>query len=401
MSVVKKSLPILVPSFINKCGEIGLNLLPMILIERNASASEASIVLTAVTFTLPVATFLGGWFSDRTDSRTIYLWSFGLSAIGLSVIPFAPNLWMIALFGIIAQVGKAFYTSSARMMLSQIVGSQHQKEALGWFRTGNNMGQIVSYSLGTFFAGFGTTIFFVFDGITSFVGFLLGKFWFVRPNENAPMITSPVVSVHSSHPSVDAGPLTPEIQNGEISWNPIARMALVLGGFNFLYELFALSLAATCKINFGADGLKYFSMAMMINTILCTIFAVPAAKYFTRPFPTLFVGLGLVSVGGALAYTNPDQKTYLFLGMFVVTVGEIIYSSLSQYVMMSLTKTKPRPATAYAAAMSLQTTIRALSGAATFPLIVHGPSPSLMFLAFGLPFLALLVSLKKLISQTA
>src|SRR3990167_6786949 len=174
MSAFRASFPLVITSFVNKCGTIGLNLLPMLLVERQISAGDSSLVMTLVKVAAVGGLFLGGWTSDRLGMKKTILFSFIISGITLALIPFTPDLFTLTLASIVSSGAIAMFPAASRLLLVELVPFHLQQESIAWLRTALNFGQVVCYSIGTIFSRWGILILFLFDSCTSILAAGIG-----------------------------------------------------------------------------------------------------------------------------------------------------------------------------------------------------------------------------------
>ncbi len=85
-------------SFINKCGEMAIKLLPMLLIERSVSAAHSSIILGSAKAASLFGLFLGGFLTDAFGFRSIILASYLIGFLGFTELPFLRSNLLIGLF---------------------------------------------------------------------------------------------------------------------------------------------------------------------------------------------------------------------------------------------------------------------------------------------------------------
>lgn len=352
-STFKTIFPLILTTFINKTGAIGMSLLPILLVERHASTSEASITLGAVKMTTAIATLVAGWMGDWLGLRTTVLAAFACSALGLGLMPVDLGLIPLLIFGIIAQFGIAIVNGSMRMMVAQTAGKAGQKEALGWMRTVNNLGQVISYGLAAAVSGLGAQVLIWFDALTSAIAFVLGNKTLPstqRANETAP---------------------SPSVSNRALSWRAFGCGAAVLLVWTFQYELFISGIAGRVKIVHGEPGLQLFSGIMMINTIFCALLSVGASKFFQDSIRTLAGGTILFSLGLVLCVEWTQDRYALFAGAFFITLGEILYGVFSQLLLIRSIPDGPKQNRIYATSLFVINLGRMLAAAISFPLLVH------------------------------
>jgi MFS family permease len=373
-STLRQSSPLLITTFINRCGTIGLSLLPMLLVQNKFSDATSSTVMTLVKVALLVGTYLGGWAADRMGMKASVLLSFLLSGIGLAFLPFGDwagwvgvdaAVW-IGVWAVLAQLGGAMFYSPARIMVVELVPVEKQQESIGWLKTANNLGNIFSYVFGALFSTWGLIALILFDSITSLAAAAVG----VKLLPNLGKHDPAKKAERKSHPGG--------------SWFVFVFCTLTVAGFFFFYDLFMVSISAKCQDVFGAEGLRLFSEAMVVNTVLCTLFVVLAAKYLHRPGLVFPASIVLMAAGTALIAWVSTSWLVLFLAMLVVSVAEILFAALAQFVIIRSTPESKNQGVIYGASLVVQSLARILGAAVAFPLVVHSDNP--------LPFIAVSAS---------
>lgn len=368
MSAFRASFPITATSFINRCGTIGLNLLPMVLVQRAVSSGDSALVMGTVRACALLGVLLGGWICDRFGLRAALLWSFILSGVGMAPIPWVHSLVVLTVVAGLSQLGSAMYTGSSRLLITDLVPSGQQQEAIAWQRTAVNLGQIVSYSIGAAASGLGTTVLFVFDSFTSFLAAALGmKLVPRRPVSSAPSPQDNGVD------HADPGG----------TWADFVLCAAAVAGFVFLFEMFMVGASARCAVVFGDDGLRIFSLIMVLNTVLCTLLSVVASRVLTRGHVALPAGIVLVAVGASLVFMPDAGRTAYFLGTLVLTLGEIVFAAVGPFLLLKVTPPGRHRGSIYSTALLIQMLGKVAGGYAAFPLIVNGEHPLAFIWACG------------------
>ena len=365
MKVFRRALPLVATSFINKAGAIGLTLLPVLLVERGTSTLRASVVMGAVKAAGPAGVLLGGLWSDRAGVRTVVLVALALQGAALGLLPVAPTLLAIAACGVVARFGEALFQSPARMLLTDRVAFAEQYEAMGWLRSANNAGQLVCFTIGALAAGFGLAPLLWFDSATSLAALTVGSRWLQRGLAPQPRSTPPAEAPRPG------------------SWTPALLVAMAIGAFVCVYELFLVGGAASYRERFGPHGIALFSEAMIVDTVLSAFFAVWAARHLRQPALALPVGGALTALGAALALMPSSSTLPVFAGVLVLTVGEIVFTSRCSTILLQLVPTTSRRGGAYAALLVVQDLGRIAGGALAFPLIVRGAAPVTWLLWLG------------------
>lgn len=351
----RQSRPVLLTTFTNKVGSIGLSLVSILLVKRGVSTLEGSTVLFGLKAAMLAGTLAGGALSDRFGSRTLALAALLLYAFGLGGLPFQGALWALLLFGVVAQFAEALMNVVQRLLLMDQVDFAHQREALGWMRGVSNLAQIVSFGVAALGSSLGVTPLMLFDASTSLGAFFLGRRILPRP---------------SAAPAAGRG-LAGGQGGGAAGRSAFFRFGLVLMGWSFLYELFLEGLAGRLEMLHPGQGLHRFSTMMILNTVLCAAAAVPATRLFQRSWRAVTGGMALTAAGILLAGWGSSSQPRVFGGMFFLTLGELMIGAVAQYTLMRLTPGKRAAGFYYSLGLTLTHCGRILGAAAAFPVLIH------------------------------
>lgn len=377
----------LLTTFTNKVGSIGLSLIAILLVERRVSTGEGALVLSALKTTMLAGTLAGGALTDRFSARSLVLTALLLSAAGLGLLPFQASIWAILACGMAAQFAEALMNVTQRLLLMDEVERSQQREALAWMRMVNNLAQIFSFSVAALSARLGLTALFLFDAATSFGAFLLGRG--VLPRREAA--------------ATERGSLADAGAGSGSRWTYF-RCAFVLMCWSFFYELFLEGGAGRLEILHPGQGLRRFSLMMILNTVLCAAFALKAVSLFKKPFLAIAGGMALSVLGILVAGWGMASQLWVFGGMLLLTLGELMVGSTAQYTLMRLTPPGRKSGFYYSLGISLMQAGRLLGAAVAFPLLIHasrlGPFTALILGVFGLQ-LAVLWSLRGEIGRLA
>jgi len=350
--------PLVLTSFINKSGTIGLSLLPMLLIEKNLSVAESSLIMGAVKASLFIGHIMGGVGSDRIGLRFTVNTSFFICGLGLVLLPFADSAWLILVCGVFAQAGTAMFTSASRILLSELVAKTSFQSALAWLRSANNLAQVISSLVASLFASMGLKFLFLFDATTSFIALIFGAKW---------MPSSQTHKKETNQPKLFSILKDPNF------WklSQTKRYFLIIGMLSFffiIYDLAYLGVSAKCKILWGNDGIRYFTYFNLINTTFCGLLAIPATRIFQDVRKAFPLGFILVAAGGALAL-NTESLWQILIGGFLFSLGELVFSTLSQFTMIEETPPYAK-GTFYGFSLVLQSAGRVVGSAMIFPFVI-------------------------------
>ena len=347
----------LLTTFTNKVGSIGLSLITILLVKRGVTTGQGTSVLAALKITMLAGTLAGGALTDRFSSRTLVLFALLLSAAGLGFLPFQTSLWLILLFGVMAQFAETLLNVVQRILLMDQVEFAYQKESLGWMRMANNFAQIFSFSAAALGSALGIAPLMLFDSATSLGAFVIGRAILPRASRGAP-----------------GRGLGGERGGNRMSKSAFFRCALVLMGWSFFYELFLEGGAGRLEVLHPGEGLHRFSTMMILNTILCAAFAVHATKIFRRSWAAMNGGMLLTALGIIVAGWGMQSQLRVFSGMLFITFGELMIGAVAQYTLMRLTPGDRNSGFYYSLGIALMQCGRLLGASLAFPLLIHAAS---------------------------
>lgn len=353
-----QSRPVLLTTFTNKVGSIGLSLVSILLVKKGVTTAEGSLVLSALKTTLLAGSLIGGALSDRVSSRTLVLIALLLSAAGLGFLPFQSSVWLILLFAVCAQFAEALLNVVQRILLMDLVDFAHQKESLGWLRMVANFAQIFSFSIAALGAGLGVAPLMLFDASTSLGAFFLARRILPRI-EREPAKGRGLGGGHE-------GGLAPK--------SAFFRCALVLMGWSFFYELFLEGGSGRMEVLHPGEGLHRFSTMMILNTVLCAALAVSASRLLRKSWDAIAYGLVLTAAGVLVAGWGIASQAWVLGGSFLLSVGEIMIGAVAQYTLMRLTPADRSAGFYYSLGITLMQCGRIAGAALAFPVLIRATS---------------------------
>ncbi len=388
---LRQSSPLILTTFVNRVGTIGLSLLPILIVQRGLSPATGSFILGGVKSVVIFGTLLSGVFVDRFGARISLLLGFLLIATGFAGLPFQSIPALILVFAAVVQFGDALTRVSNRMLLTATVERRFHKEAFGWLKMVNNLGQIFSFGLGMVATSLGTMPLMLFDGATGLIAFFVGKKIIppLLPKKNARL--EPVgsdleklgirrkVNLHWKKSREFFPKLVPAI-----------ACATVITVWNFYYELLLSGMAARLEITHPGQGLRFFSGTMVMNTVLCTIFAVAATKWVKRPSRVFTFGIMLTVIGVVVGVRYTTSLPGVILSMGLATFGEILLGALAQLTLIRLLPEGGAEGFFYSGMVVLSQLGRIAGASLAFPWIASAPRENWFPLhAFWLPVMGL------------
>jgi MFS family permease len=384
----RQSRAVLLTAFTNKVGSIGLSLVSILLVRRGASTAQGTLVLAALKAVSIVGTLAGGALSDRFDTRTLALAALLLSATGLGLMPFQGAIALILFCGILAQFGDSLMNVVQRLLLVGQVDRAHHKESLGWLRMVSNFAQIFSFSIAAAGSAFGVAPLMLFDSATSVIAFGVGRK--ILPHEAARARDD--AAVPASAPG-----------RGN-SLRAFVGLAVVLLGWSLMYELFLEGGSGRLEVLHPGEGLRRFSTMMILNTVLCAAFAVPATRLFRDSWRAITGGVLLMAVGVLVAGRGMATQAWVFAGMLCITLGELMLGAVSQYALMRLTPAGRNAGFYYSTGLTLMQCGRIAGAGLAFPLLIRAADLSRfteLIVAVPLVQLAVLLGLRARIRELA
>lgn len=358
---------LVISSFINKSGEMAMSLLPMLLIERQISSSESSLIMGLTKAAQFSGFYFGGLLTDLLGFKIVILISYLLGFIGFTALPFLYSGILISFFSVLAQFGASLFNPSARALIREISGS-HLKVNMAWLRTASNLGQVVSSIFGILLGPLGLIIPFIVDGLTSFLAFLIGIF-----------------KIDNIKPKTELS------ANDSVTQKGFYLYSVGLAFFYFIYELGFLSISGFGKLALGNEGIRAFSVALLVNTLLCGLLAVPASKIFIKPKKSLITGFLLIAFGMGLVTLLPKSIINFGLCSLIMTFGEVIFSVFSQTLLLVNSSGKSNKH--YGLSLMIQSLGRFTAGIVLFPFVLNSNYPSFPFLLAAIGFFIIIIAI--------
>lgn len=331
----------------------------MLLVERQVSGDAAALVMTMVKGAGLAGAFLGGWMGDRFGLKKSLVLSFVLSGIGLGLLPLAHALSLITVLAMIASLGGQMFPSTARLYLALFMSVSEQRESFGWLRMVNNLGQVVSFGVSWAFAGLGIAPLMLLDSAASLVAAGVSGRTLEDRRPVSERSTSETTGSHSTPTQWQPGQL-----------KTLVLATLMVAAMGCLYELYLVGAAAKFKLLYGAQGLVLFSQVMLMNTLLCAFLAVAATRWIQSPAFAMPVGFLMVGTGCALTFIGEPTQLKIFGGALALTLGEIIYMSMSGFVIVRLTPDGGRQGSIYGMSQFVQILGRVLGASIAFLTVV-------------------------------
>ena len=390
----RQAKPYLVATGINKLGSVGLIFIPAYLIQIHLSPALSSWLVAIGASVSFVAPLLSGWLGDRYGAKKTILLSWLAGAIAFGFFAFSPH-WPILLLALIvlARLSHAMFPPAGRYLIMSLVEPNHQREALGWGRTVNNLGQALAFGAATLVGKLGLSPLFCIDSLTS----IFGMHFLRKVPEGAPA------------PSTNEQNLKPVRLLSAIRSAPFALWMVGAGiaVFQLLYELIEigasskLELLYSSGVSSSSSGVAWFSFFMFINTVLCGLLSIPATRLLKPGAWELLAGLALLGLGGSCFFFGMDRfaqhatwqlPAVVGLSSLIFTAGEILFGTTANYALMKLVPDGPYSMRILSITITLQQIGRFIGASIALPLAVYknfGNELIACTCLVGLSFLAL------------
>jgi MFS family permease len=340
-STLREAIPVVATSFVNKCGDVGMRVFPMLLIARAVPTNHAAFILSMVGATPLVSSFVGGFLGDKAGFKKTILISFAISAIGMIVLAFSEVEALICFAGMLTKLGQGMFMAPLRILMMQSVSAKNRQESFAWLRAGNNGGVLMASFVAYVTSGVGLAGLFLFDAITSIAAVIFGA-WQL---DGESVKQEPV-------PTKDSPELRGHKEN-KWRWIAFGLASLLPCIFNGSAELFFVGTAAQAKVAFGDSGMEVFAQVYMLNTAFCLLLSVKAARYFRHPTFAIILGFVLQTAGLSLFLFYRDSKAAFFGAALLQTIGELAFASVGPYLIMKILPPGKREGRIYSLSLTL------------------------------------------------
>jgi predicted MFS family arabinose efflux permease len=353
--------------FVYRLCSVGFSLLPALAVLRGLDAATAGTLLGVVRAAGFFGGLLGGALADRYGMKRPLLFGLGASAIGVALagapLPLAV-LFVSAPFG---ALGHACFQPMVRLAMGAVVDPEHQKQAVAWMRSANNLASLCGFALVAVASDVGLPTLYLLDAATTTLA--LWVTWRRVPDVR-----------QLRRATDDADPAAETLDTRR----PFFLFSLVMAANMMVYELYMASEAAALARAMPERGVSFFGALMVLNTLVCVVAAVPASRWVREPARAVPLGLALQGLGLAVAAWDFGDLRLGVLSMALVTAGEIAVTALSGHVMLVLSPRGPHAGKAYGAQAVAMDFGRMVGAAAAFPVMVHGGRPVIWAAVIGL-----------------
>jgi MFS family permease len=293
-------------TFVNRFGTFVLTFLALYLKTQNLTAGEIATAVSSYGAGALIASFLGGYLSDRIGRRkTIALSLFG-AAVFTVLLAHASTFPLLMLFTFLTGLSGALYHPAAQALVADLIPEKERLFAYAILRFGINTGWACGMIAGGFMAQRSYIYLFYGDAITSIIFGVLA------------LIALPKVR---GMPKEEAawGDALSNMRNNR------AFLGLILGNFAISMVFIQTATAFGPFIVSGGFTSDVYGYIMGLNGILIMCFELSITRITRRIAPAKAIAVGFFLIGGgfsinALGPTLP----VLITAMVILTLGEMI-----------------------------------------------------------------------------
>ena len=306
------------------------NFLPVFIVlyltQRGHSAGAAGLVLGASGLGKVLGNAVGGYLADRIGRR----WTIVLSAVttsGLTAsVPFLGPLPIIAtVVGLIGMTSGIYRPAGAAVLIDSVATKQQRLAAFGVFRFAQNIGAALGGVLGGVVASI------------SYVGLFLGE-------AAALLLFGMIVAVLlRDAPQPRSDPDNAETQadlavgyRQALTDRTLVRFLLMTVFAMFVYIQTTVGLPL--HVNEMGLSARDFGLLMGLNGLLVVLLELPIISVVSRYRPEYVLAIGNLFTCVGLALTGFTTGMGLLAATVLIwTLGEMVYSSIVQAHLVSLT----------------------------------------------------------------
>ena len=293
-------------TFINRFGTFVMPFLPLYLIGKGWTETEAGVALTSFAVGAIVSTLAGGWLADRLGRNVTMALSLTVGAVLYVGMACAESHGaVILLTGLAGLTGEAMVPACSAMV-GDLAGPEHRVAAFGFFRLAINAGFAIGPAVGGWLAGKSFFSLFIADAASSAIFGLLALFFLPRG------------TLSTGH---------------EASWAPAfaavrkARPFLAMGLGCLVLNLALRQSVGTLSLDAARLGYSTTQIGLLftINGLMIILFELPLLARTSRWPESKAISWGFAIIGiGLAANALPATPWRPALSMAVLTLGEML-----------------------------------------------------------------------------
>jgi MFS family permease len=307
---------------INSLGAFVFPLLTLILSDKvGLSKQDAGICLTIIALVQVPAMTLGGKLADIFGRKKLIIIFQVLGAavyIACGLIP--PGITLVYLVAA-ASIFYAMSYPALDSMAMDLTTPSNRKEAFSLLYMGHNLGFSVGVVIGGLLYQQHLPFVFIGDALTTFAAVTLAAIFIPETMPGKSRIVPTHISEERHLEKAQQGSVARVLFKRPI----LLFFAMTMIIYYFCYSQWGFALPLQMNALFGTSGAQYYGFVAGFNGILVILFT-PLITVLTRRFSSLVcIGIGgIVYVAAFALFGISSTLPLFFVGMFVMTMGEII-----------------------------------------------------------------------------
>ena len=324
---------------------------------------DVGLLLGIAVFSATLLSLYGGYIIDRLDKRQLLILTMLSSGVGLLLLAFAQNLYLVTLVLIISETASALFLIGSKAILSENLPVGQRVKAFSLNYTLTNIGYAIGPMIGVVIAGIQPTAPFIVAGAIACgsIFLLLG------------------VS-RETDPSPDNQPQS-FLNTLKILKNDRTMVLFTLGCLlsTLVHGRFTLYLSQYLLVTHTQQQtLDTMAALLACNAITVILLQYQIGRFLKREHLRRWIAGGTaLFIGGLIGFSMADSLTGWCVAMFIFTLGEMIIYPADFLFVDTLAPEELRGS--YYGAQNLAALGGALSPVMCGFLLMHTPAPSMFY----------------------
>lgn len=325
---------------------------------------DVGLLLGIAVFSATLLSLYGGYIIDRLDKRQLLILTMLSSGVGLMLLTFAQNLYLVTLVLIISETASALFLICSKAMLSENLPVGQRVKAFSLNYTLTNIGYAVGPMIGVVIAGVQPSAPFIVAGLIAAgsVFLLLG------------------VSREGS-PESQASPPQSFLNTLIILKNDRTMILFTLGCLlsTLVHGRFTLYLSQYLLVTHTQEQtLDTMAALLACNAITVILLQYQIGRFLKREHLRFWIAGGTaLFIVGLIGFSMADSLVGWCVAMFIFTLGEMIIYPADFLFVDTLAPEELRGS--YYGAQNLAALGGALSPVMCGFLLMHTPAPSMFY----------------------
>nr|WP_237402930.1 MFS transporter [Pseudomonas sp. MWU318] len=325
---------------------------------------DVGLLLGIAVFSATLLSLYGGYIIDRLDKRQLLILTMLSSGVGLMLLTFAQNLYLVTLVLIISETASALFLICSKAMLSENLPVSQRVKAFSLNYTLTNIGYAVGPMIGVVIAGVQPSAPFIVAGLIAAgsVFLLLGVSREVSPLSQA------------SQPQSFLNTLI-------ILKNDRTMILFTLGCLlsTLVHGRFTLYLSQYLLVTHTQEQtLDTMAALLACNAITVILLQYQIGRFLKREHLRFWIAGGTaLFIVGLIGFSVADSLVGWCMAMFIFTLGEMIIYPADFLFVDTLAPEELRGS--YYGAQNLAALGGALSPVMCGFLLMHTPAPSMLY----------------------